>query len=102
MAPKIGGGVKKGESLEQTVRREAKEETGLDVTAVKQIAFRVHPKTGKSIYYFYCTSKSAEAKIDPELNDDFSELLWVTKAELPTYMPTINPDVQELFGENGT
>ncbi len=94
-----GGGVEDGETVEQAVIREVKEETGFDVSNLKQIGFRVHPKTGKNIYYFYCMTKTTETKIDPVVNDDLSELIWIHKNEVVSYMPTLNPDIQKYFDE---
>jgi len=55
-----GGGVNDGETLEQTVIREVKEESGLDVT-VGQLLFTEEYEFGKSYCYFaHLTGEATE------------------------------------------
>jgi 8-oxo-dGTP diphosphatase len=78
-----GGGLDEGESPEDCVRREMKEETGLDV-AVKEFLFEVPKPTIDSIYRRYrtylCEPKAGEAEpgSEPEAASLFSivEVKW--------------------------
>lgn len=89
-----GGGIEENESSEAAAVRETKEETNLEVGLVKQIGSRVHPKTGKTIYYFHAQYISGTPEINKELNDDLESLIWISKDELIKYMPTLNPDIK--------
>ncbi len=51
----VGGGVKEGETLEQGVVREVKEETGLDVTSSQLVYVELHPEPYAEQYIFLCT-----------------------------------------------
>ena len=92
-----GGATESNETPEQAVRREAKEETGLDVELIKKIGERSHPKTGKTIHYFHCRTTSQQTKVDPTKNDDLESLAWVPISELQTNMPTLFPAVKDYL-----
>jgi colanic acid biosynthesis protein WcaH len=66
-----GGRIHMGESLEDTLRREVKEETGLEISSYKLINVysRVFPERHDITIAYLCTCK--EGKI--ELNDEHSE-----------------------------
>ena len=72
-----GGGVNDGESLEQTVTREVKEETGLDVEVVR-LLFDAEYEYGKSYCYLAeLTGETVEPTLDflPEKESVFGTIL---------------------------
>lgn len=50
----VGGRLNEGETPEQAVIREVKEETGLDVTATRLVFTETHPEPYNSQYIFLC------------------------------------------------
>jgi 8-oxo-dGTP diphosphatase len=83
-----GGTVELGESLEQALVRELREETGLDVEPLEMLtAFDRIEREGESVVYHYvivdylCRSPSGEARA----GSDALELAWVGRDELAAY-----------------
>jgi 8-oxo-dGTP diphosphatase len=87
-----GGLVETGEKLEEAVRREVLEETGLHVkpTRLFGIYQRIMPGADGRIEYHYvlldylCTVKSGAI----QASDDASNVRWVRKSELDDYQLT--------------
>lgn len=83
-----GGLVEIGERLEQAVRRELKEETGLDITPLRAIAVvdRV-VRRGKRVQYHYVIVDYACRMRRGRLAaaSDVLEARWVRRQELPRY-----------------
>lgn len=75
-----GGFVDYGESLEQAVKREAKEETGLDITDLKQFHTYSDP-TRDPRFHTIGTVFIAKAKGKPKAGDDAAGLKVVTLTE---------------------
>lgn len=81
----IGGGVDDGEPLEDAIKREIKEEAGIEVEITGSLGFDddFEPnKHGEMTHYvflvFQATYMSGELKPD----DDIDELRWIAKDEL--------------------
>ncbi|WP_157253254.1 NUDIX domain-containing protein [Nonomuraea typhae] len=95
----IAGEVEPGESLADAAVREVKEETGLRVVAAeREIARRIHPKTGRTMIYLACspTGKTDVIVGDPE---ELAEVKWVSLSEVDELLPGIFEPVREYLSE---
>lgn len=96
-----GGGVEEGESLEEAMRREIKEETNLDVASLDKINLdedEEPDKNGEMTHYTFHTFR-VETNGKEKISDEFPELIWVDKTKLrdvPLARPTI-----KYFKEKG-
>jgi colanic acid biosynthesis protein WcaH len=98
-----GGRIKKGESLEEALRREIKEETGLEISEYKLINVysRVFPQRHDITIAYLCKCK--EGKIT--LNDEHSEYALLNGSDdgLHQYIIEVIRDcnLKKLISENG-
>lgn len=87
-----GGGVEPGETLEQALRREIREEVGLEIEQITPLFFTdaTYPKTSadgtrREIYMifllFACTAVACEIRLNPE----FDAVEWVPAEKLLNY-----------------
>ncbi len=79
-----GGFVDYGESLEEAVKREAKEETGLELTEIKQFHTYSDPKRDPR-FHTIGTVFIAKAKGKPQAGDDAAGLKVVSLNDLKKY-----------------
>ncbi len=100
----VGGGIKMGESLEQAVIREVKEEVGLSLKNIKQLgSIKYNGEFKKdTIHVFFANANEGEITID--LNE-IKEAGWFDKDNLPSNISPLFkqfynlafPDTQEKF-----
>jgi ADP-ribose pyrophosphatase YjhB (NUDIX family) len=73
-----GGRVQEGETLEEAVRREIKEEVGITLGEV--IKLEKYPATKKIVHYFYSRVPSTKTAID---NAEIAEAAWFSPRQIP-------------------
>jgi len=92
-----GGVTHEGETDEEAVTREAKEEVGIDVKPVKKLLERKHPDTFVQVAYFHCTPKGNQ---NPEIGEayEISEVAWVPAKEvLEKFTSDVDPIIQKFI-----
>lgn len=95
----IAGEVEPGESLTDAAIREVKEETGLRVVAAeREIARRVHPKTGRTMIYLAC-SPTGNTEVFVGDKDELAEVRWVSMAEAEELLPGLFEPVHRYLVE---
>jgi len=93
------GGQARTLDFDQELRREVKEETGLEVRVKDLVATRIHPDGSfQSVqivaFYFYC---QPVGKIKPVPKGDLSKLKWVKPTEVFRYFTTSTCDEVTKF-----
>jgi ADP-ribose pyrophosphatase YjhB (NUDIX family) len=87
-----GGGVELGESLEQAVIREVKEETALDVAPIELVGFRqaiARDADGRVERHFVILPFAARfIGGEVALNEELAEALWVTPEDVASFKTT--------------
>ncbi|MFF1922940.1 NUDIX hydrolase [Streptomyces sp. NPDC058221] len=78
------GAVADGESPADAAVRETAQETGLAVRAVRLLAERAHPETGRPMSYTACEAVSGEARA---ADDELDAVAWVAHGEIGEYVP---------------
>jgi len=86
----LAGFVEPGESLEEAVAREVREEAGIIVTDVRYHSSQPWPFPSSIMLGFWARATSSEIRIDPE---ELEAAHWFTRAEL---RGTHDPDVFRL------
>jgi nucleoside triphosphatase len=84
-----GGGVEPGERIEEALRREAREELGVELAEATPLLFKdaVLDKTRgdgsrQPLHMIFLVYRCALASTELTLNDEFSEAAWFGRAEL--------------------
>lgn len=95
----IAGEVEPGESLADAAIREVKEETGLRVVAAeREIARRVHPKTGRTMIYLAC-SPTGNTDVFVGDKDELAEVKWASLAQAEELLPGLFEPVHRYLVE---
>lgn len=89
-----------GESLEDTVRREVKEEVGIDVTNIRYYKSQPWPFSGSMMIGFWAEADASQ----PILIDknEITEAAWFSRNDLPNHPPNLSiaGEMIELFEKN--
>ena len=80
-----GGEREIGETDEQAVLREIKEETGVESSIIKCLGDRIHPYTNREMSYWACDYISGGISIS---DDDLAEAKWINITEIKEYFTT--------------
>ena len=80
----LAGYVELGESLEECVRREVREEAGIEVDDVRYVGSQHWPYPNQMMVGFRARWTSGELKLQPE---ELAEARWFDPAELPKIPP---------------
>ncbi len=94
-----GGFVDYGESLEEAVRREAKEETGLEVKLIRQFHTYSDPKRDPR-HHTISTIYIATASGEPKAGDDAKEVGIFNKDSLPKEIAFDHRQILEDYFNN--
>ncbi|WP_410662946.1 NUDIX hydrolase [Amycolatopsis sp. lyj-84] len=79
------GEIEDGESPSAAAVRETREETGLGVKDISVLGDRVHPNTGRTMFYVACQVVDGVATIVDD--DELAEFAWSGGAQLTEYVP---------------
>lgn len=102
----IGGGMNLGdESMIDALKREVREEAGIEITDVERISFDEDyaEKNGEMFHYIFLIFKAKYLSGQPKPGDDIEKLKWVRKEELKKFVEqgiVAEPSVK-LFKEIG-
>lgn len=94
-----GGGVNLGdESIDDAIKREVKEETGLDVKNIERIVFDEDfepDKNSEMTHYIFLIYKMTANSFKAIAADDIVELKWVDRKELKD-LPLPRPLIKQI------
>lgn len=82
-----GGNVLFGELHKDALRREIKEETGLEVGEIKPLQLITNYDKDKEIYYFFAGQKCQATSDKVTISFEHTEFKWVTKSEFIELKP---------------
>ena len=75
----VAGYIESGETAEQAVRREVREETGLEVKNIRYYTSAPWPFSSSLLFGYLCEAEQGEVKADP---DELSEAVFLSPEEL--------------------
>ncbi len=88
----LGGGMEDGEKIEDTLKREAKEELGIILKNIRPFTFHDDTRTKyfadghtEEVYMVYCIFDCEIAGGNVVLNDEWEEFVWVNPERLSEY-----------------
>jgi 8-oxo-dGTP diphosphatase len=75
-----GGGIEEGESEEEALKREIKEELGWDIYNLQKIADTVGDLSDNMLHWYACEIDNSQEMVVQE--DELAEVLFVTKEQI--------------------
>ncbi|WP_046213586.1 NUDIX hydrolase [Paenibacillus wulumuqiensis] len=98
-----GGAVENGESLEEAAIREAKEETGLDITVHGIVAINERVFPAKQEHVLFITFKGEIHGGQEEIvrPDEIAELVWIDVEQAAQLMPYYQDGLKTLISGQG-
>lgn len=95
-----GGGIELGEYVEHALKREVREETGIEIKIERLLDFKEHffyydPKSQafhSFMLYFFCHPLNTDLLMDIEVEDD--------ESKMPRWMPLRDLEPDDFFGPN--
>ena len=81
------GFVEVGETLEETVVREVREEVGVEVENIRYFGSQPWPYPHQMMVGFTCNWKSGEIRVDP---DEIADARWFTRSAMPQIPPPMS------------
>lgn len=95
----LGGGVDlENETLEEAVKRETREEAGIEINNIKPIAFdedNEPDKHGEMTHYVFLSFKADYVLGEIQAGDDMANLIWASREELSKL--NLNKPSRKLF-----
>ena len=101
-----GGGIEPGERMQEALRREVREEVGLEIHAIRPLFFKdgEHPKlfpdgSRQDIYMIFLLFACRAAGEAVTLGEEFEQYAWVKGPELDRY--DLNEQTKDTFRQLG-
>ena len=101
-----GGGIEPGERMLDALRREVREEVGLEIQAIQPLFFKdgEYPKlypdgSTKDIYMIFLLFSCRASGEAVQLGEEFEEFAWVRSADLRRY--DLNEQTRDTFSRLG-
>ncbi len=101
-----GGGIEPGECMDDALRREIREEVGIDITDIQPLFFRdgTYPKlspdgSSKNIYMIFLIFTCRACSKDVVIGEEFEAAAWVKSEDLANY--DMNVETRRTFVEMG-
>lgn len=95
----IAGEQEPGETPADTIIREVKEETGLEIVAGDVLGERVHPKTGRHMIYVAARPARDSLEVTVGDPDELAEVRWAGLAEADELLPGMFEPVKAHLSE---